>query len=109
VNRELRLKNLGEPIWLTPSDFLSIVGLLIVVLGVFGLPILGFSTTGLPSLLLGVGLILFVGHALGRIGHHVALKHAASSGHGVATILSHSMRGLLGRLLVRGPHDSLRS
>jgi hypothetical protein len=60
----------GDIPWLTPSDYMNILGMLILLFGIYLLPILGLIEIELAKVLFGLGLFLFVGQAIGTAGHY---------------------------------------
>ena len=59
----------GGP-WLTPSDFVNIISMIVVVVGVFVLPILGLANSTFLKDSFGLATLLFIGHAFARAGHY---------------------------------------
>jgi hypothetical protein len=70
LSREISMAESGGVTWLPLAEVLNLAALLVAVVGVFLLPIAGYASLRLPRLLLGVSLILFVGHALALVGHY---------------------------------------
>jgi hypothetical protein len=68
IEREVSLIERG-PIYLVPSDYLSVVGMLCFVFGVFLLPIMGVLPSIAPTAF-GLGVLLFVGQVLALAGHY---------------------------------------
>ena len=68
IEREVSLIEKG-PIYLVPSDYLSIAGMLCFVFGIFLFPISGILTK-VPPTAFGLGVLLFVGQVLGLAGHY---------------------------------------
>ncbi|MFA4918823.1 MAG: hypothetical protein WC581_06185 [Thermodesulfovibrionales bacterium] len=60
----------NEITWLPPADFLNLLAMLAASIGIFVLPVLGFSNLGLVKVLFGLSTILFVGHAFAIAGHY---------------------------------------
>ncbi len=60
----------GDIPWLTPSDYMNIVGMLVLVLGVYLLPILDIIDLRLIKVFFGLGIFLFVGQAMGTAAHY---------------------------------------
>lgn len=70
LEREAAMSERGGTTWLPMAEWLNLAALVIVVFGVFVLPIGGFASARIPRALLGLSLILFVGHAFALIGHY---------------------------------------
>jgi hypothetical protein len=70
LSREINMSERGEPTWLPVAEFLNLAAMVVAVVGVFILPIAGFRSSRLPRVLLGVSLVLFVGHAFALAGHY---------------------------------------
>ncbi len=56
--------------WLVPSDYVSIVGMLSLVLGVILLPLTGLANVSFARGAFGLGALLFLGQAIGLAGHY---------------------------------------
>lgn len=70
LEREAEVGDKGDIPWLVPSDYVSIVGMLIFVFGTILLPLSGLINTHLARTAFGLGALLFVGQALGLAGHY---------------------------------------
>lgn len=70
LEREAAVGDEGSIPWLVPSDYVNIVGMLTFVAGVVLLPVLGLATTPMARAAFGIGVLLFVGQALGLAGHY---------------------------------------
>jgi hypothetical protein len=70
VDREVKVGEEGDLTWLPPADFLNLVSMMIVVGGVFTLPILGLVDLIIARILFGLALILFVGYPFALAGHY---------------------------------------
>jgi hypothetical protein len=70
----------GVP-WLTPSDYMSIIGMLAYVIGVILLPVSGLVPTHFSRGMFGLGALLFVGQALGLAGHYQLFNRAKPRQH----------------------------
>lgn len=68
--REVEIGDKGDIPWLTPSDYMNIVGMLILVFGVYLLPIMNIVNLDISTILFGLGIFLFIGQALGIAGHY---------------------------------------
>jgi len=75
IDREVKIRDeetgqhQGGP-WLTPSDFVNIISMIVVVVGVFVLPILGLANLTFLKDSFGLAALLFIGHAFARAGHY---------------------------------------
>ena len=71
LNREL---NLGDSTkWLPPAEYLNVLAFLAAALGVFALPIAKFQWPSMPTHMLGLSVILFVGSRIALVGHYELL------------------------------------
>ena len=70
LEREAEVGDKGDIPWLTPSDYVSLVGMLAFVFGVVLLPVSGVVSTKFARWAFGLGALLFVGQALGLAGHY---------------------------------------
>jgi hypothetical protein len=70
VTREIAMEQRGEVTWLPLAEMLNLAAIVVVVVGVFLLPIGGYGSLHVPRICLGVSLILFVGHAFALVGHY---------------------------------------
>jgi hypothetical protein len=74
IDREVKVRDEipGAFIWLTPSDFVNIISMIVIVVGVFLLPILvpGLANPTFLKDAFGLAALLFVGHAFARAGHY---------------------------------------
>ena len=60
----------GKTPWLTPSDYLNLSGMLILVFGIYLLPILDIINLKISKILFGLGVFIFIGQALGTAAHY---------------------------------------
>jgi hypothetical protein len=70
LEEEAAVGDKGSIPWLVPSDYANIVAMLTFVVGVVLLPVLGLATTQMARAAFGIGVLLFVGQALGLAGHY---------------------------------------
>lgn len=70
LERESEVGDKGDIPWLVPSDYLSIVGMLVLVLGAILLPLSAVFSIKIARISFGLGSLLFVGQALGLAGHY---------------------------------------
>lgn len=69
ISREV---NIGEsdPTWLPVADMLNLASMLVVVIGVFVLPILNVANLRFMKLAFGLALLLFIGYPFALAGHY---------------------------------------
>ena len=70
IDREVKLRDEGVQTWLTPSDIMNLISMIVVVVGVFVLPILGLANSTFLKDSFGLAAFLFIGHAFARAGHY---------------------------------------
>jgi hypothetical protein len=70
LEEENKVGQNGDVPWLVPSDYVSIVGMLSLVLGVILLPVAGLVGVNVARSAFGLGSLLFLGQALGLAGHY---------------------------------------
>ena len=71
LNRELDMEAAGEATWLTLADLLVGISFLILVGGVFGVPLLGTTiATVFVAKLFGLGLVLYAASFFVLAGHY---------------------------------------
>jgi len=70
LEREAEVGDKGDIPWLVPSDYVSILGMLVFIFGVVLLPVSGLVSAAAARLCFGLGALLFVGQALGLAGHY---------------------------------------
>jgi hypothetical protein len=68
INREIAVGEQKDKTWLPPSDMLNLFSMVVLVVGVFLLPVLGFE--GFMTYAFGLAMLLFVGFAFGLAGHY---------------------------------------
>lgn len=56
--------------WLTPADYLNLVGMLVFVGGVYLLPMMKLISTRSAAILCGLGTLLFVGYVVSLAAHY---------------------------------------
>lgn len=79
IQQEEAVRSRGHQQWLIPSDYLSILGLLVLVLGTMLLPILQVISLNTAKALFGLGTLFFVGQILGVAGHYQLFGTGAST------------------------------
>lgn len=70
LEREAGVGDKGDIPWLVPSDYVSIIGMLVFIFGVILLPLSGVLSAAAARPCFGIGGLLFVGQALGLAGHY---------------------------------------
>lgn len=70
LERESEVGDKGDIPWLVPSDYVSILGMLVFVFGAILLPLSSFFSVTCARISFGLGSLLFVGQALGLAGHY---------------------------------------
>jgi len=70
LEREAEVGDKGDIPWLVPSDYVSIVGMLVFIFGVILFPLSGIFSITAARLSFGIGGLLFIGQALGLAGHY---------------------------------------
>jgi hypothetical protein len=70
LSEERKVGYKGDIPWLTPSDYMNVLGMLVLLFGVYLMPILDFIDIKLSKVFFGLGLFLFIGQALGTAAHY---------------------------------------
>ena len=70
LERESQVGDAGDIPWLVPSDYVSILGMLVLVFGAILLPLSGFLSARCARVSFGLGSLFFVGQTLGLAGHY---------------------------------------
>lgn len=71
VQREIAMSERGELVWLPPAEWMNLVALLVIIGGVFVLPVLGVSeAASLARHSLALGLVLLAGYPFALAGHY---------------------------------------
>lgn len=63
----------GDVPWLVPSDYVNLAGILVILFGVYLLPLSRQVNLRFATVALGLGALLFVGHVVGLAAHYQAL------------------------------------
>lgn len=70
VNREIKMSEKGDINWLPLADILNLIALIVILGGVFILPLLGTKNMKLSQIALGVSIIFFAGYPFALAGHY---------------------------------------
>lgn len=70
LQEEKKTAKEGDVTWLTPSDYVNLLGMFVFVLGVYVFPILEVVTLAYAKIFFGLGAFLFIGQAMGTAGHY---------------------------------------
>jgi hypothetical protein len=70
LSREISVGESNHVTWLPPADIVNLVSMIILVIGVFVVPILGILDSTLPEQAFGLALLLFVGYPFAIAGHY---------------------------------------
>jgi hypothetical protein len=70
LSEEAKVGDAGDIPWLIPSDYVNILGMLVLVIGVYLLPIMNLVDIGFCKISFGFGAFLFIGQALGTAAHY---------------------------------------
>ena len=76
ISREVKMEKVGETTWLPCADWMNLISMVFLVVGVFVLPVLGIVQ--FAEYALGLALILLVGYPFALAGHYELYK---SQGH----------------------------
>ena len=60
----------GERTWITLADYVAIMSLLMLALGVFAAPVLGIYPSDVAVKIFGAAFVMFVSHPIILIGHY---------------------------------------
>lgn len=77
LEEEARVGERGEIPWLVPADYVNILGMAALLGGAYLLPIAGLIGACGARILVGLGGLLFVGHALGLAAHYQLFNRSA--------------------------------
>jgi hypothetical protein len=69
INREIAVGEKGDITWLPPSDILNLLSMVVLIVGIFILPIFGFDQS-FPIYAFGLAMLLFMGCLFGLAGHY---------------------------------------
>ena len=75
LTREVSMESRGERIWVTFTDVIVLLSVLILVVGVFLLPILVDISTGNAAKLFGLSLVLLASAPIVLAGHYNLFRH----------------------------------
>ena len=70
ISREVEVGKEGDFTWLPPSDILNLLSMVVVMVGVFVLPILGLADMNFIKIAFGLAVLLFVSHPFALAGHY---------------------------------------
>jgi len=70
LSEEAKVGDKGDIPWLVPADYVNMAGMLVLVLGVFLLPMVNLASVEAARVLCGLGVLLFVGHSFAMAGHY---------------------------------------
>jgi hypothetical protein len=70
VKRELRFRASGQPTWLPPADYLNLLAMLTLVVGVFALPAIGKVPERFAWTAFGLALLSAIGFCFSLLGHY---------------------------------------
>lgn len=70
VQREAAVGDQNGLTWLPPADYLNLLGLLVVGVGVFALPVLNVVGETTMRKALGLGIVFWIGHVFALAGHY---------------------------------------
>ena len=70
VQREVPMGDKNAITWLPPADMVNLFSMLVLVIGVFVLPILGFVGQNFIKYSFGLAVLLFVGYPFALAGHY---------------------------------------
>ena len=60
----------GDITWLPPADMLNLLAMSVLAIGVFVAPLMGAISLAATRLVLGLSVLLFVGHSFALAGHY---------------------------------------
>jgi len=81
VQREVGMKSdSGAAIRISPSDYLNLAAMVVLVAGVFLYPTIANTFPRVTKVCLGVSTILFLGHAFALVGHYELFRNAPRPG-----------------------------
>lgn len=70
LGREIAVGDRYSVTWMPPSDFLNLGSMVVTAIGVFILPLLGWTALETNARLFGLALLLFVGYPFALAGHY---------------------------------------
>jgi len=70
INREIAVGERRDLTWLPPSDILNLFSMVVLVAGVFILPVFGFDDPRFMTYAFGLAMLLFLGFPFGLAGHY---------------------------------------
>jgi hypothetical protein len=70
VNREIAVGEKEDITWLPPADIMNLFSMLVLVVGIFILPVLGFAGREFMRYAFGLAMLLFIGYPFALAGHY---------------------------------------
>ncbi len=70
IQREVKMELLRERTWITIADYIAVVSLLMLALGVFAAPVLNIYSVSIAVKVFGAALVVFVSHPIILLGHY---------------------------------------
>src|SRR5437867_512481 len=70
INREIAVGERSDLTWLPPSDVLNLFSMVILIVGIFILPVFGFDDQRFMTYAFGLAMLLFIGFPFGLAGHY---------------------------------------
>jgi hypothetical protein len=70
VHREIDVGEQGDITWLPPSDILNLSSMVVLIVGIFILPVFGFVNQGFMLYAFGLAMLLFLGFPFALAGHY---------------------------------------
>ena len=70
VNREITMASIDQPTWLPPADIMNLLSMVVLVVGVFIHPALGYESPEFRNYAFGLAMVLFVGYPFALAGHY---------------------------------------
>jgi hypothetical protein len=70
VNREIAVGEKEDITWLPAADIMNLLSMLVLVVGIFILPVLGFASQEFMRYAFGLATLLFIGYPFALAGHY---------------------------------------